>query len=307
MAYGINSIDSYINQTYFEYYMNITLTPIGILTNLISIYIFTRKSLNNNTKIGNMHAILCFFNLFPLANSIFILQLLPVWNFHLLEHSNFSCKLISFWLRFSLDCPSLQLCIITIMLYISVKDQSRYMWLSGNLKIICLISFWFLFMLNFPFLFYNLETVNSTASNTTRFECKASDTLAIVTDLSNLFIRYFIPFVLMFIVNFLIFKHFHNLKINRYKITRQSPKPKVLIFTIMIKNILFLVFYMPWAVSIIVSFFEKNDDSTILVHFYDIALTLSYTINSLPFFVHVIFNQLFRDEMKKFVKLRVYV
>jgi hypothetical protein len=300
MTYGINNIDSYVNQTYFDYYMNITLTPIGILTNLASIYIFTRKTLNNNTKIGNMHAILCLFNLFPLVNSMLILQLLPAWDFHMLEYTNLSCKLVSFWLRLSLDCPSLQLCIITIMLYTSVKDHSRHMWLSSNLSTICVASFSFLFMLNFPFLFYNLETSNMTASNTTRFECRASDALAIVTDLSNLFIRYFIPFVLMFIINFLILKHFHNLEINRFKVTRQSPKPKVLIFTIMIKNMLFLVFYMPWAVSIIVSFFV---DSMSLVHFYDIALTLSYTINSLPFFVHVIFNQLFRDEMKKLIQL----
>jgi hypothetical protein len=140
--------------------MNIILAPIGIMANLLSIYIFNHKMLNNKTHIGFLHSLLCVYNIIPFMNGILLSQVLPYFKINVAEYTHYLCKIINFWRRFAIDVSSLQQLFITIYLYLCIKHPSKFMLLQNKkyvvLIIVCILAT--TISLNVPFLFYELKT-----------------------------------------------------------------------------------------------------------------------------------------------------
>lgn len=54
-----NLFKNKINQT--EFYLQLVAVPVGVIGNLVSIFIFTRPKLNRKTNTGFLYTILCIF------------------------------------------------------------------------------------------------------------------------------------------------------------------------------------------------------------------------------------------------------
>lgn len=307
-----------VHFTKINMYISSMVIPIGFIINFFSAYIFSRKALNVKTRIGCLHAILCIFNTFPLVNSLLISQVLPYFEIYLLEASSLSCKFLSFWRKFATVCPSFQQILITFMLYMSIKYPSKFMSLQNCKKLIAIVGCTLLFavLVDIPGFFFELTQTNETnGTNTTVYtkNCVGSDTLTMTFELTTISLRYIIPFYVMLILNILMMRYFYfkqqtiavSIKGN---IQRKNNGPKNFLISIMIVNVLFLVLYFPWAISyliICVNYFlnVKLLDNN-LVYAYNFGLTISYLNNLTPFFVHLIFNTLFRQQILIFFKLR---
>ena len=299
-----------------NFFVNAFIVPIGIFSNLISIKIFSKRSLNCKTNIGYYHLALCAFNLLPLLNSIFLTQLFPFFNIKVMEYSNFACKFFSFWNKFSIDGCSFQQVLITILLFLSVKFPIRFVLLQNRICSVILQSSIVLLSLlvNTPFWFYELKSENDLANETNQTNisiCYASINLGTISILSNIFIRYIIPLFLISIFNFLILYHFYLGK--RLSLAKKLKKPRNFLLSMYVINVLFFIFHLPWCISYIMIVYLNyytisiKDSNYSLVYFYNISLAIAYLNNTSTFFVHVIFNKLFRKEFLSTFRLKKLV
>ena len=105
-----------------NFYFSITVVPIGIVINILSIFIFKRKSLNKNTNMGYMYSTLSLFNICALMNSILFTQFLPYFDIDITSYSEYGCKFLNLWRRFAKQSPSIHQILIAFMFYFSVKQ-----------------------------------------------------------------------------------------------------------------------------------------------------------------------------------------
>lgn len=299
-----------VNLNDVNLYFNLVLIPIGIVANLIAMYIFGKKNLNKKTNIGYMHSLLCLYNIVPLINSIILTQILPYYKISLPDYSNFACKILNFWRRFAIDLSSIQQVLITVFLYLSVGNPSKFIklqkWKITSIIIAAIMVF--LVLVNVPFLLYEIKSkqeLHLSTSNTTVYICYSSvDVFTIAIGISIL-VRYLVPLIFMLTLNFFIIRHFYNPKLLFLK-ENKVKKPKHFLVSIVIINFLFFAFYTPWAIfytTIITSNYidHKNIiieyNNILLVFLFNLSLTVSYLNYCSPFFVHILFNRLFRSEL----------
>ena len=276
-------------------WINLLVVSVGLLTNTLGLLIFTKKKLNKSSNMGSMHAILCIFNLPPLVNSLILEQLFPMLGIDLLSYSAWTCKLVSFWLRFSLDLSPVQQQIITFMIYLCVKDPVKYLRCYKKLKTVFLVVFLALFSVNLPFLFKEIKLEGE------QLKCTGPDYLILLSDISNLLIRYLIPLVFMIMMNLIIiYQYFESKKVF---CTIKSRSPKSFLLSVVIFNCMFIVLNLPLAVLELSSYFKfllasktGQDVFSRLNNVLLLALSLSYLCYSFTFFVHLSFNKLFKRQ-----------
>ena len=309
---------SFLQSTFLDslntaYYINIIVIGIGLATNLISIVIFIRKKLNSNTNIGIMHSILCFLNMLPLLNSIILIQILPsMTGLNLITYTSFSCKLVSFWLRLALTLPSAQQVLITFMLFVSVRSPLQYIKMRKNTNKILLVTYISIFLINFQYFFYELEPISksepNSSSNSSAYECNGSDLLAISLDMVGLGVRFVVPLLIMTGMNLLIFYQVYQSKKMFCSVKKKGIK--IFLTSIVIVNFMFLVFYIPWAVVMVLNYyfyFNLNTNNYLNFfysthNYFNYAKSISYLNNSITFFVHIVFNKLFKSEIVSIIK-----
>ena len=296
-----------------DFYLNIILIPLGFITNLLAIKIFSKKSLNVKTNMGCMHAILCLFNMFPLVNAILIVHLLPYFKINLMNHSECMCKILNFWRRFAVECPSVQQVFITVMMLYSVKCPSKYLVIqkSKTIKRVVPIIILTLAAINVPSLF-GFKLAQDPAKlnkNSTDLDCFASDEFTIAITITTLLIRYFIPFVLIFIMNAFIIKYFRQTRILFPNAIKQRGGRKNFLTSIIIVNTLYFILYSPMTILflwIVINYLIGVEAlSQSLLISYNLTISLSYINNLAPFFVHLVFNSLFKREFLAFFRFRI--
>ena len=281
--------------TSIDFYLNMILIPLGFITNLLAIKIFCKKSLNVKTNMGYKHAVLCVFNTFPLVNAILIDNILPHYNIYLMGYSECLCKILNFWRRFAMECPSVQQVFITAMMLYSVKLPSKYIEFQRNkpMKKIVPAMVLILFAINIPSLIgYGLGKDPMNANkNSTSLDCFASDVLTISVTLTTLLIEFFIPFVVMSVINRFMVKYFWKRKNFFSNTNKRRGSRKNFLMSIIIVNTLFFILYSPMAILfllIVIDYLKGVEvlSQTLLVS-YNLTVSLSYLNNVAPFFVHL--------------------
>jgi hypothetical protein len=246
---------SSVTQLETNYYICIIIFPIGFILNLVSIYVFSDKTLNSKSNMGYMHAFLCFFNLFPLVNPILLTQVLPRLSVYLVQHSNFLCKFLTFWQQFSLACPSFQQTVISFMFYLSVRFPIKYLNFQTNNKYLIVIASMvsLLVLANMEQFFFRAELVyvNSTSNFSVNISyayiCYASPDLTFAAGISSVLLRSFLPFFIMLALNILILVHFkkNKLRLNKnYQLKGHKNFFLAIFWTNFTKNVraFFLIF-----------------------------------------------------------------
>jgi hypothetical protein len=141
-----------------NFYFSTCVVPIGLLLNICTAIIFSRKNLNRNCYLGYLYSILCILNILALSNSIIITQLLPFYDIDLLIISDLSCKFLSLWRNFLLQCPSWQQAFVSFNLFMNVYFPKRFTFLKKPkiLAIIITLMLFTILVINIEYLFFEL-------------------------------------------------------------------------------------------------------------------------------------------------------
>ena len=109
-------------------------------------------------------------------------------------------------------------------------------------------------------------------------------------------------FTCLTIYKFYLSQHFYP--------TFKLKRPKNFLISMYVINALFFIFYLPWCISymmiVYVNYYTFNTQDSYydLIYFYNISLPIAYLKNTSTFFVHIIFNKLFRNEFLYILRLK---
>lgn len=313
--------DAQRHMAYLRVVFSSTVVPIGMTGNLVAWYIFSQKALNSkDSRHGHMNGLLCFFNMLALSSSVFITQFLPFFGISLNKISDSSCKIVNLWLRFTLQVPSCHQCLVTFLFYLSIRypSRSKFMYEKKFIARCMIIMCVFIIVVNIEYFWYFLQytytttTYHDSVSNQTvnitieaTRTCGSDYLTGMAADYIHILMRVFIPFFILFFFNTLILRIVSKTKRNisdpRAVLNNSTNKTanevrfgRILIFL----NFLFLVMFLPWAMSFIISnsltsqgvrftnLIDGANDPQ-LIYFYNISYCLSFCYNASPCFVNL--------------------
>lgn len=225
-------------------------------------------------------------------------------------------KILNFWRRFAIDISSLQQLLITFYLFLSIKNPTKFINLQNKNIIngIVLAKCVFVALVNIPFLFYEIKSTTELHLDTYASTqiCYASVDLFAVAILSSIVVRYLVPLLGMVWLNVAMMRHFNERRRLFFR-NERNKKPRNFILSIIIINALFFLLYLPWCLVYLIIiasnyadntniFVEYSASNVFIIFMFNICQSLSYINYETTFFVHVIFNKLFRFEV--LVRLR---
>lgn len=308
-----------------NFYYSITIIPIGIILNIVTIIIFATIHRHKPTNSNLLYIGLSIYDLFALTNSILFAQLLPSLNIWLVNYSNTLCILLNWWRKIIIQSPSWVQVLITLERYNSVVSANKINVLKSkrNLIIMLFLIFLILFVVNMGHAWYfTIVTIkNSTVSiqDINNFEnylitnvsfvikvtqvCSSTITVSLVTDAVNVFFRFLAPFTIMVVLNVLLSKNLFASKRRSTGSTRRSFKrERNYTITVIGFNILFFTLNLPWSVWFVMSHlqkaglgFQSEMDAAILNLLNGVVFSIFYLNNLSSFILNMCFNKIFRS------------
>lgn len=306
-----------------QLYFTVFTMPIGIVLNIITLIIFNRERLNRKTNIGFLYVALCLFNIAALINQILV-HSLQYYGIDLTSLSSVSCKLLSLWNSFILQCPSFQLIVISTDVYASIcySHLSRSL-LNRKFYLIAIVlmifallianSIYLSFYMEYEFNMTGLQIQNKSSENTTEIVqfCSNSNVLDALSDLVNILMRDLIPFFVILTLNLLSIRALIKSK-KILKTTGSFKREMNFIRSVLFMNFLFLIIYLPWSVSFVlyhtfhfISHMKLNLNLATFNIFQAVCNCIAYLNNYSPFLVNLSFNALFRKEFLQIVKVKI--
>jgi hypothetical protein len=296
-----------------RFYFSVIVIPLGISLNCISLIIFIRRRLNHNGIFGYLYAWLCIFDIISLLNEL-IFAIFEYINIEVVAHSKFTCKTLYGWIKYVTHLPSFQMIIIALYFYVSIAyHNQRVLFHKYKLHII-LFMILIVTLINCVFIIYEKEIMeeieirnfNETINRTIieyeiKYECKTEFILDFSLDWINLAMRDFIPFIVIFVLNFLAIRFLFRSKTNLNSKIRK--KEFSFILSIFVANFIFLAIYLPWSIVFVIyhvnhSFYIFPD--LINSNLFEITAalfgSLAYLNNMTCFFTNIKFNYLFYEE-----------
>lgn len=296
---------------FVQYFFSILTMPIGILLNIFTIWIFSRKRFNRNSNNGFLYITLCLFNIIALINQL-IINILKEFatdprNFYL-----YFCHFYNIFSSVTLQIPSFAQIYISYDLYRSIcklkttpLSKKKYVFyiIINILFLIAINSIYFTFFIKTDnFLNKSLIGWNSTMTNYSLSECMANELNDLIIDGIDVLCRGLIPFIAIFILNYSVTKQVFRTKKN-LQIVKSLKKEYNFAISVIAINILFFLIYLPWIISFILyhkmrflSYDFKSD-----TRLYELILTISdciaYLNNYSPFLINILFNKIFRKEL----------
>ena len=141
-----------------NFYSILLLSPMGIILNAFSVYIFSRPRLNK-TNMGFLYLWQSVIDCILLIGFVFIYPTIPIIDFNLDIASDFLCKSVSLFRRFILHSSSWITVLITLdrLLYVYFPSKDIFLQKKRNLQIIILIMFALIIIIDFENFFYVLD------------------------------------------------------------------------------------------------------------------------------------------------------
>ena len=213
----------YSNLAYhFKYHFLFVLTPIGLITNLICIIVFTRRNLNK-TNMGFYCMCIAISNMITLLFYMFVTQSKFVLGIELETSSDIACKVIMLLRRTIRELSPAIESLLTIDRFLVVFYPNRFKWINKRRTIliaICAVYF-FLVLVSIGNMLY---FVANNSSSLSKKICTSSKWIVLSSDIISTVMRTFLPCSIMFIFNSLmIYRLFksrtffasHNRNLNR--------------------------------------------------------------------------------------------
>ena len=301
---SLNLINNQIN-----YWFEMITSPIGVCLNLISMYIFSRPSLNK-TNMGFFYLNITFWNVIVLLFSFFLINSKITLGYDLSITSDTACALVWFIRRVTRLFPPWIEVLVTFDRYLFIFYTNRFNFIrvKRNISYIIIGIFVLLLFQSIPNLFFRTseskDIENQSNGSYIVIKCSGSKNLSIVSDTISLFIKTIIPSLIMLILSLIIIKKIKNQKKKlKYKSNRDTRTFKEIQFTISIigMNMVFLVLNLPLSimnpVKSLYNYLNEQNEKDSLASSINLIYTITFQISNLyystMFFSFLIFNKIF--------------
>ena len=299
----------------FMYYFNLTVIPIGLFLNFISIFAFARKEFHKTT-IG-------FYNIVTCIIDIVLLTFLFIQNYHeligddLLLTSSLNCTTFSILARLLGEYSTWVQIIISFDRLYCISCPLKYKEMKyKKIKIpAILIALFILLLISNAFSIFSKQEIGiefNTISNQTKsyIKCIGPKNLVLIRDVLTLILRLILPFVLLVLSNFIIayklakirkqFSNFNRFMVKEYKFTIST-------FVLNVFYIVSLLIYIIYF--ILLNPIQYDIDFSNGLYVYDMTnrffvigqsiITYNYICN---FIINVATNVYFRKELVNVLK-----
>jgi hypothetical protein len=298
----------YLETAYLvKFYFTVSIMPIGILFNVLSLLVFTNERFHKNTSIGVLYIMLSIFNIIALTTETIFASLDHV-EFDFLTTSLFSCRFFVMWRMLVFHMPSFIQVLISLSVYLKIQFPSKKIFSKTSFVIsLNLLVILFVFLMNIGYLFFYIEEkivplseANETNQTTIERSCTTDRITDFAMDFVNLSMRDLFPFVLILILNILSIRLLVNSKRNSN--IKNLKKEYQFGRSIIAMNMLFLIIYTPWSILFVIYHINHYKSSLnittelaylrIIVNIFD---CVGYLNNISIFFINIIFNMVFRS------------
>ena len=299
----------------FRFYSLVTLIPIGIVGNIISLFIFTRPSFNQKTNTGLLYTLFCGINSITL---IYVAAFKNVGSF-----TNFNIKLpFDFQIYIEnilLQSLSWVQVIISVDRFIAVLypvKGVRFMSKKWVLLSIMLVLLTIIMAINTPFFLRIYQTSINEYNQTVTKDIMTFKVATINYYIRN-FMRFYIPYLLMVIVDVIVIirlKGSKTLLIQRLNRNFSNRSSRFTRNTILI-DLIYLVFNIPSTsysnyniarYSLYYAGIEIDLPSPYCELLGVLLSSLAYYYLSLIFLLFISFNRIFRSEFFKIFHLQKF-
>ena len=250
----------------------------------------------------------------------------------LLIKSNAACIILSYLIRVTVQLPSWIQVLMTYERFISVVYPNKFKFTKSKsrLALVILGIVLFIMVLNsINFWFYVQQSVNY--KNLTSFDTNGTAVITLKTSVSRVCLsdrslvrardmmtasfRSILPFTFMLIGNVLLIRALVKSKKKTHSSSSKSSRSsmrKEVQFTISILaiNMLFMIVYLPLAVTLYISGILAYNPSLASATFkagnalaFHISLYIAFLNNSLPLLINLKFNHLFRKEFYQMIQI----
>jgi hypothetical protein len=286
---------------YFAYFYLISIS-FGLIGNFFSFLVFSRKQFNNT--IFNVY-----FRLITITDSVSILTQLNYslkigFNIDIKLISNLSCKLLDYFIYSSCPISSYILVYISIDRMLNVTYPNEFQFRHKKRTQFSICSFIILFNMFYyiPILFYrrlDLYPTFNNQTNQTELIRKCIYTNNRFIYWMDLFFSTVIPFVFMFMFTAITILVLFRSKRRTNGISDRDVKFAI---TSIALNICFFLFLFPLNLFLLLSIYVNFNNESVYELKFIILLTI-YSINySNMFYVNLIVNSIFRNELVLMLK-----
>lgn len=313
------SLENYYNKLsdQINFYFSTVIIPIGILLNSLTILVFTfgeKSKINVNSNITLLNIGHCTYDTLALLNSILFSQMLPSIGINVMNYSLSNCLALNWWRRTIGQATSWLQVVLTFERFVSVVYVNRFTFFKSKFVVIGILfsTFTILGFVNIGQFWFYIEakqSVNNTANMTANQVCTSSNSVALATDLINVFFRFLIPFIVMLTMNILLSRSLFrskkrtNAKSQQLSNSASFKRERNYTITIIGFNCVFFVLNIPWAIWYVLSHIQQAGlalqsslDRAAINLLNSIVFSIFYLNNSSSFILNICFNRWFRQQ-----------
>jgi hypothetical protein len=290
-----------------SFYFLIVMMPLGIVLNIISIFIFMRPSLNK-TNMGFIFTMLALVDTISLFYYFLVVRPNNVFGYTV----NFFCGMSSYLRRTIFNYSSWIQAYVSVDRFVSIYFPSRAVFFKKKtfslfimLAILCLVL-----LTNFTNLMTYPVTQINPANNRTSTTCFTPREWQIVTPIIAMLMRICIPFAIMIIFNTLISMRLFDSK--KKILNRKASKEYRFALVTLSMDIVFFLFYLPVGINLILNVVDVFSDVlnppqvNANFNFYsNISQLIAISYHAIFFIINMIFNSLFRNEFFSLFRKRI--
>lgn len=304
--------------TQINFYYSVTIIPLGIILNIISIIAFSNQP-NMPHNLNLLYIFLSIYDILALLNSILFAQLLPSLGIILFNYSTFNCVFFNWWRKVAVQSPSWMQVLLTLERHGSATWINKLNFMDKKIYIFAILALmqfiliianssiaWFYILVS-PVTTNSSLNVSSTASNQ---YCTSSLTVSFITDSVNLLFRFLLPFFIMLYFNISLSRNLYKSKRRVTSKTRSFRRERNYTMTIIGFNVIFCLLNTPWAVWYILMHvkqlglvFQSSFDTAVMDLLNSIVFSIFYLNNFSTFILNFGFNRVFRLEVSRLTNL----
>ena len=287
----------------FNYYFNMStagiLTTVGLIGNLLVLFILTRKKFRSVSM----------FRYYSFVTAIETLQIPIIWVYNFPDFFNFNenelvCKLIQFFSNLLAVFVTWMPAIISFDRFVSVIYPTKFLFRNKfNFQLVILACLFLSSSILSSPLYYFDEIF--LVQNVSQCGYTENPWTGIQIDISLLFLSLLIPFSISFTFSCLTaYQLIHKRKNLRH--TKNFKKEKRLLKVLISMDVFYFACNLPFCVYTILKdvFIIENYYPLFMLIFYDISNFIFYVYQSFSFFVYFLSNKQFRSFFLKLFQFR---
>ncbi|CAF0791346.1 unnamed protein product [Brachionus calyciflorus] len=283
--YFLRKVELFYRNVFF--YVNLSIVPIGLILNSISLVIFMSKRFNK-AYFRNYYILITLFDMLTLL--AFFIHLFPIGiNIDLHLTSNLNCKLTNYYLRIISKMSIWINVILTVDALIKLKYPKNELFQKKHTLTFLVLGLFLIFhIVNLVNLWFRVEMSKMSGSEV--LVCTTSPKLLLIRDFLSQMFRIHLPYFLIYILNMFLMKHLRKFK-QRYVFKNKF-------FSILKMNFFYCFNASPIAVCLIIAKFSNNNayfKGTMYI-LYALASSWNLFNHSFSFFMNLKYNWVFRRQ-----------